>query len=107
MEAIICSSTVVVKVQKTNQKKVELSIKEMIIMLTTDVRRVGKAIRARFDLWFESASRTLLAEGDGPRGYHKVSGAFFQSVTTRTAGFASFNQKAMLESSAKIGRAHV
>ena len=31
---------------------------------------------------------------------NKVSGAFFQSVTTRTAGFASFNQKAMLESSA-------
>ncbi len=69
MEAIICSSTVVVKAQKTNREKVELSIKEMIIMLTTDVRRVGKAIRARFDLWFESASRTLLAEGDGPRGY--------------------------------------
>ena len=53
MEAIICSSTVVVKAQKTNREKVELSIKEMIIMLTTDVRRVGKAIRARFDLWFE------------------------------------------------------
>lgn len=38
-------------------------------MLTTDVRRVSKTIRARFDLWFESASRTILAEGDGPRGY--------------------------------------
>mgnify|MGYP001696413773 FL=1 len=38
-------------------------------MIATDVRRVGETIRARFDLWFESASRTLLAEGDGPRGY--------------------------------------
>lgn len=38
-------------------------------MLTTGVRRVVESVRARFDLWFESTSRTLLAEGDGPRGY--------------------------------------
>lgn len=69
METIICSSIVVVKAKETTWENERLPLKKMIIMLTTDVRRVSKTIRARFDLWFESASRTILAEGDGPRGY--------------------------------------
>lgn len=69
METIICSSTVLVKAKETTRENENLPFKEMIIMIATDVRRVGETIRARFDLWFESASRTLLAEGDGPRGY--------------------------------------
>lgn len=55
------------KVNHSGERKTP--VKKMIIMLTTDVRRVSKTIRARFDLWFESASRTILAEGDDPRGY--------------------------------------
>lgn len=66
---IICSSTVLAKAKETTRENENLPFKEMIIMIATDVRRVGETIRARFDLWFESASRTLLAEGDGPRGY--------------------------------------
>lgn len=66
---IICSSTVVVKAQETNRENEILPLKEMIIMLTTGARRVVEAIRTRFALWFESTSRALLAEGDGPRGY--------------------------------------
>lgn len=69
METIICSSTVLVKAKEATRENENLPFKEMIIMIATDVRRVGETIRARFDLWFESASRTLLAEGDGPRGY--------------------------------------
>ena len=69
METIICSSTVLVKAKEATRENENLPFKEMIIMIATDVRRVGETIRARFDLWFESASRPLLAEGDGPRGY--------------------------------------